>query len=473
MKITECDLVVIGAGPGGYAAAFRAADKGLKTVLIEKFNTLGGVCLNVGCIPSKALLHLVALKEEMEEVKNHGLEYSGVKINLKKMRDFKDSVIAQMTGGLKQLSKARKVQVIYGMAEFVDSNNLEVKGGKDGKEIERVVFKNAIIATGSKPIIPPAMDLKSDLVMDSTDALELKNIPKSLLVVGGGVIGLEMGSVYAGLGSEVTVVEALDKIAGSADPDLTKILQKKLNNSFKAIKTNCQVEKMAIKNKQVEVTYSGSEKSQTEKFDKVLVSVGRKPNSDSLALDKVGVKVSERGFIEVDNQLRTSIANIFAIGDVVGGAMLAHKAAHEGLVAVDVILGKKVIFDKRGIPCVIYTNPEVAWVGLTETEAKAKGIQYKLGSFPWAASGRAVAMGKKDGVTKILFDPKTERVLGVGMVGANAGELIAEGGLALEMSAVMEDIALTVHAHPTVSETFMEAAENLHGMSVHIYSPKK
>ncbi len=469
MKVIEYDLAVIGAGPGGYAAAFRAADKGLNTILIEKYPKLGGVCLNVGCIPSKALLHLVALKEEIEMAKDHGLEYSGIKININKMRDFKNSVVDKMTGGLKQLSRARKLTVVQGIAEFIDTNNLLVKGESE----QRIIFKNVIIAVGSKPIIPPNMDIKSNLVMDSTDALELKDVPPTLLVVGGGVIGLEMGTVYAGLGSEVTVVEALDKIAGGADADLTKILQKKLNKSFRSIKLNCRVEKMEIKSKKVLVSYTENNKTHKESFDKVLVSIGRKPNSDSLRLDKVGVEIDERGFVKVDNQLRTNVPHIFAIGDAVGGAMLAHKASHEGLTAIEVILGKKAIFDKRGIPSVIYTDPEVAWVGLTETEAKAKGINYKVGSFPWGASGRAVSMGKKDGMSKILFDPKTERVLGVGMVGTNAGELIAEGCLALEMGAVMEDIALTVHAHPTISETFMEAAEDLHGMSVHIYSPKK
>lgn len=469
MKVIEYDLAVIGAGPGGYAAAFRATDKGLNTILIEKYPKLGGVCLNVGCIPSKALLHLVALKEEIEMVKDHGLEYSGIKININKMRDFKNSVVDKMTGGLKQLSRARKLTVVQGTAEFIDTNNLLVKGESE----QRIIFKNVIIAVGSKPIIPSSMDIKSNLVMDSTDALELKDIPPTLLVVGGGVIGLEMGTVYAGLGSEVTVVEALDKIAGGADADLTKILQKKLNKSFRSIKLNCRVEKMEIKNKKVLVSYIENNKTHKESFDKVLVSIGRKPNSDSLCLDKVGVETDERGFVKVDNQLRTNVPHIFAIGDAVGGAMLAHKASHEGLTAIEVILGKKAIFDKRGIPSVIYTDPEVAWVGLTEAEAKAKGINYKVGSFPWGASGRAVSMGKKDGMSKILFDPKTERVLGVGMVGANAGELIAEGCLALEMGAVMEDIALTIHAHPTISETFMEAAEDLHGMSVHIYSPKK
>ena len=472
MKIKETELVVIGAGPGGYTTAFYAADQGFKVILVERYSLLGGVCLNVGCIPSKALLHLASVKEEAEKLEKHGINFGKAKVNLEKMRDFKDSVIKQMTGGLKQLAKMRKVTVIEGNAHFMDKNNLIVKS----KETEtRITFQNAIIASGSSPVIPAAFDLKHERIMTSTGALKLQDIPKKLLVVGGGVIGLEMGSFYAAFDSEVTIVEANDKLVSSADRDVFKVLEKKIKQSFKAIHLNSKVEKMeVIKDKKVKVTFKNN-KGETinEEYDRVLLSIGRKPNSQSLSLENAGVKTNERGFIIANNQMKTNIDNIYAIGDVIGGAMLAHKASHEGHVAVDVIRGKKAIFDKMGIPSVIYTDPEVAWVGLTENEAKAKNIAYKVGIFPWKASGRATAMGKNDGITKIIFEPKSERVLGVGMAGYGAGELIAEGGLALEMGAVVEDITETIHAHPTISETFMEAAESLHGLATHIYSPKR
>lgn len=463
-------VVVIGGGPAGYTAAFYAADLGMNVTLVEKDKTLGGVCLNVGCIPSKALLHLVALKDEAKSVKAHGLDFGEPKIDLDKIRAFKDSVVQKMTGGLVQLAKMRKVNVVYGTATFKDKNSLEVDTAS-GKET--LAFDHAIIATGSRPVIPAPFALGSDLVMDSTGALALKDIPQKLLVVGGGVIGLEMGSVYAGLGSEVTVVEALPQLATGCDRDLFRPLENRLKTLFKSIYINSKVESMKLNGKKVDVAFTTPEGPKTDSYDRVLLSIGRRPNSENLGLDKIGVTVTDRGFVSVDKQMRTSVANIFAIGDLTGNPMLAHKGSAEGKVAVEVIHGKKSVFDKLGIPGVIYTDPEVAWVGLTETEAKEKNIPHKIGKFPWAASGRATAMGRGEGLTKILFDPETERVLGVGMCGFGAGEMIAEGGLALEMGAVMEDLAGTIHAHPTLSETFMEGAESLHGFATHIYSPKK
>ena len=470
MKINETELVVIGAGPGGYSAAFYAADLGIKTTLVEKFPNLGGVCLNVGCIPSKALLHMGAVKEEVELMKKNGLDFGTPKIDLAKIRDFKNSVIGKMTGGLKQLSALRKVDVIQGSAEFLDEHNLLIQTPNGEK---RLVFKYLIIATGSKPIIPPVFNLESDLVMDSSDALELDNIPSDFLIIGGGVIGLEMGSVYAALGSKVTVIEALGHIAGGLDRDISRVIERKLKKSFKEILTDTRVSSLKIKNNKVKVVYEQGGKSKEGVFDKVLLSVGRKPQSYGLKAEKINLAIDQRGFIQVNERMQTNLEHIFAIGDVAGNPMLAHKASREGHVAVEVILGKKTIFDNLGIPNVIYTDPEVAWVGLTENEAKQKGIDYKVGSFSWGASGRATAMNKRDGLTKILFHPENERVLGVAIVGASAGELIAEGVLALEMGAVREDITSTIHAHPTLSETFMEAAENLHGMATHMFIPKR
>ena len=466
----KTQLVVVGAGPGGYAAAFYAADLGFEVTLVERFANLGGVCLNVGCIPSKALLHLAALKEEIDVVKKHGLIFGEPQIDLKKMRDFKTSVIKKMTGGLDQLSKARKINVMTGMAEFKDANHLNIKTKDKEEELE---FKYCVLATGSRPIVPPSFNIGSDRVIDSTGALELEDIPEKLLVVGGGVIGLELGSVYASFGSQVTVIEALPMIAGGADRDLIRPLENKLKNNFKDILVGTKVSSLSEKGKKIEVVYSSKEGEKKATFDKVLLSIGRRPNSDKLAVQKAGLEVDNKGFILVDQQLRTNIPHIYAIGDLVGNPMLAHKASREAHVAIDVINGKKEIFDNKGIPSVIYTDPEVAWVGLTETEAKKDNRPYDLAKFPWAASGRATSMGRTEGLTKILFEPKTERVLGVGIVGVSAGELIAEGGLALEMGAVMQDLAGTIHAHPTLSESISEASEALHGMCTHLYSPKK
>lgn len=467
------EVLVIGGGPGGYTAAFYAADMGKKVTLVEKDNNLGGVCLNVGCIPSKALLHLAALKEEAEAVDAHGISFGKAKIDIDKVRSFKESVIGKMTGGLKGLAKARKVEVMQGTARFTGSTEVEIATKEGGST--KLSFEKCIIAVGSRPVVPGAFDIGSDRVMDSTGALELKDIPKRLLIVGGGVIGLEMGNVYASFGSEVTVIEALPNLAMGADRDVFKPLENKLKKQFKNILTNTMVEKLEKKGDTIEVSYKAKDGDKSEKavFDRVLLSIGRRPNSENLGLENTAVKVSERGFIEVDNQLKTSDSNIFAIGDVVGNPMLAHKAAAEGKVAVDAILDKKTVFEPLGIPSVIYTDPEVAWVGLTEQEAKEKDVDIAVSKFPWAALGRATALGKTDGLTKIIFDPKTERVLGVAMSGVGAGEMIAEGALALEMGAVAEDLAGTIHAHPTISESMMESAEALHGLATSIYAPKR
>lgn len=470
MKQIQTDLVVIGAGPGGYTGAFYAADNGLKVTLINKFEKLGGVCLNVGCIPSKALLHVVKVLEDSKEASEIGIEFSAPKIDLNKIREYKNSVIKKMTGGLDQLSKVRKVERVYGLAKFQDATHVIVNG-TDGETL--VEFKHCIIATGSRPIVPAIFDIKSEKVMDSTGALDLKDIPAELLVIGGGVIGLELGSVYASLGSQVTVVEALPNIANGADADLVRPLEKRLSTLFKAIHKSSKVLSLKDTGSKVEASFESEGKTITNLYDRVLLSIGRRPNSENLGLEKAGVQTTDRGFIVANPRtLQTSVSNIYAIGDVIGNPMLAHKSSAESKVAVERILGKKTEFEPIGIPGVIYTDPEIAWVGLTETEAKAKGIAYNIGKFPWAASGRATSMGRPEGMTKILFEPETEKILGVGIVGVGAGELIAEGGLALEMQAVMGDIAGTIHAHPTIAETFMESAESLHGVATHIFAKK-
>lgn len=470
MKQIQTDLVVIGAGPGGYTGAFYAADKGLKVTLINKFEKLGGVCLNVGCIPSKALLHVAKVIEESKEAHEMGVDFGSPKINLDKIREYKNNVIKKMTGGLDQLSKVRKVEKVFGLAKFQDANHIIVNG-PDGDTV--VEFKNCMIATGSRPIVPAIFDIKSEKVMDSTGALDLKEIPGELLVIGGGVIGLELGSVYATLGSKVTVVEALPNIANGADSDLVRPLEKRLSALFKAIYKSSKVLSLKDNGSKIEAAFESEGKTITGQFDRVLLSIGRRPNSENLGLEKAGIQITDRGFIIANPKtLQTSVPHIYAIGDVIGNPMLAHKSSAESKVVVERILGKKTEFDVIGIPGVIYTDPEIAWVGLTETEAKAKGIAYNIGKFPWAASGRATSMGRPEGLTKILFEPETEKILGVGIVGVGAGELIAEGGLALEMQAVMGDVAGTIHAHPTISEAFMESAESLHGVATHIFAKK-
>lgn len=460
----EFDLLVLGAGPGGYAAAFHGADLGLKVALVDKRERPGGVCLNVGCIPSKALLHAVEVLEEARNAGEFGIHFPDPKIDLKHLREWKQGVVAQLTSGLAQLAERRDVQYLQGEGRFEGPNTLRLTGNP----VEGLTFKHAIIATGSSPSTIPGLDLEGDQIMDSTAALEIAEIPKKLLVIGGGYIGLELGTVYSGLGSEVTVVEMLDGLLPGADRDLVRPLAKNVKNHFHDIHLKTKVASASGTAQGVSVEFEGAFQGK-ETFDKVLVAVGRKPNSEGLGLETTAVKLNDQGFVKIDQQCRTNVSNLFAIGDVAGQPMLAHKAMAEGKVAADVIAGGNVIFDKRAIPAVVFTSPEVAWTGLTETEAKREGVEYKAAKFPWAASGRSLTLGRTDGLTKILFDPGSNRVLGVGIVGPGAGELIAEGTLAIEMGAVAEDVALTVHAHPTLSETVGEAAEVFLGQATHIF----
>ncbi len=472
--MSSTQVVVIGAGPGGYAAAFRAADMGLQVTLVDPQPNPGGVCTYVGCIPSKALLHVAKVISEAHHASAWGITYGEPKIDVDKLRTFKSNVVSKLTGGLGQLVKHRKVAYLQGMASFVDAQTIKVDLSSGGTE--SVTFEHAIIATGSRPAAVPGLSIDSPRVMDSTGALDLPDIPGTLLVVGGGYIGLEMGSVYAALGTKVTVVEMTGGLLPGADRDLVTVLNRRAEQQMHRILLNTRVTGMKEAGKGIKVEFSGdglkdADKSQT--FDRVLVSVGRKPNSAVPGLDKIGVTVTQRGFIQVDSALRTTAPNIFAIGDVVGDPMLAHKASHEAGVAVEAILGKKVAFEPQAIPAVVFTDPEIAWCGLTETDAAAQGRKVEVAKFPWAALGRAVAIDRTDGLTKLVIDPETERVLGVGIAGAGAGELIAEGVLAVEMGALAADVGLTIHAHPTLSETLMEAAEVFYGHSTHVYRPKK
>ncbi|NIP23753.1 MAG: dihydrolipoyl dehydrogenase [Phycisphaerae bacterium] len=469
---SSTEVAVIGAGPGGYAAAFLAADLGMQVTLIDPEENPGGVCLYRGCIPSKALLHVAKLLSEAEEAKNWGIEYSEPKINLDKLRSWKNTVVNKLTGGVGQLSKHRKVNYIQGRAIFSDARNLEIDDVQGKKH--KLSFDYAIIGTGSRPATIPQLSLNSPRVLNSTSALEIEDIPKSLLVVGGGYIGLEMGSVYAALGSKITVVEMLSGLLPGADRDLVKVLHKRLEAKFSSIMLNTQVVEMRELKDGIKVTFEGEKVSEAEqKFEKVIVSIGRTPNSSGLGLENTHVKINDNGFIEVDEQRRTAEHTIFAIGDVAGEPMLAHKASHEGRIAAEVIAGHKVAFEARAIPAVVFTDPEVAWCGLTETEAKEQERPIEVARFPWAASGRALTMDRTDGVTKLIFDPDTEQVLGMGIAGPGAGELIAEGVLAIEMGALATDIKLSIHPHPTLSETVMESAEVLFGQATHIYRPKR
>jgi dihydrolipoamide dehydrogenase len=456
MPNIQTDVVVIGSGPGGYSAAFRAADLGKKVVLIERYDSLGGVCLNVGCIPSKALLHAAKVMEEAEYMSEHGIQYEKPTVNLEKLRNWKSSVVKKLTGGLKMLAKKRKVEVIIGKAEFVSSH--QIKAGES-----TVDFQYAIIAVGSEPVKLPFLP-EDPRIMDSTGALELPDNKGSLLVLGGGIIGLEMATVYSALGMEITVVEMLDGLIPGADKDIVAPLHKRLQKRYKNIYLNTKVTKVESKKDGLWVSFEGENApKESQKFDRILTAVGRRPNGKQISAEKAGVKVDERGFIAVDNQMRTNVENIFAIGDVVGQPMLAHKAVPEGRLAAEVIAGKKHYFDPRCIPSVAYTDPEIAWTGITENEAKAKNIEYGKGVFPWAASGRSLSMGRDEGLTKVLFDKSTHRVIGAGIVGPNAGELISEVSLAIEMGCDAEDIALTIHPHPTLSETVMLATEVFEG----------
>lgn len=464
------DVVVIGSGPGGYTAAFRAADLGQKVILIEKYESLGGVCLNVGCIPSKALLHAAKVVDDAHEMQDLGVNFGSLKIDNKKLVNWKNSVVSKLTGGLKLLAKQRKVEVITGNAKFVSQNELEVEANG---EKTTVSFKNAIIAVGSQAVKLPFIP-EDERIFTSTGALELQNIKGSMLVLGGGIIGLEMATVYNALGVDVTVVEFLDQLIPGADSDLVTILQKRMTKGGVKFLLGTKVTKVEAKDDGLYVSMEG--KNKTDKplcFDQILVAVGRKPNGLNINAQSAGVKVDEKGFIQVDKQMRTNVSNIFAIGDVVGQPMLAHKAIPEGKIAAEVISGKKHFFDPKCIASVAYTDPEIAWVGLTEKEAKEQNIAYEKASFPWAASGRALSIGRDDGVTKLLFDPKSKRIIGAGIVGVNAGELIAECALAIEMGCDVEDIALTIHPHPTLSETIAQSAEMFAGSITDLYLPKK
>ncbi len=469
----HADVVVIGSGPGGYTAAFRAADLGLNVTLIEKYPSLGGVCLNVGCIPSKALLHSAAVISEARAMEAHGVSFGKPKINVGKLRHFKESVIGKLTGGLAGMAKARKVTVIQGYAKFTSSNSLSIEGND---EISTLSFDKAIIAAGSRVTIFPMFESDSPRVIDSTGALELKEIPKTMLIVGGGIIGLEMATVYSELGTEVSIVEFMPQIIPGADKDLVAPLQKRLKSIVKTIMTKTKVESINADADGVMVNFAnadGSEGPESQKYDYVLVATGRRPNGDLIGADKAGVNVDERGFIAVDKQMRTNIDHIFAIGDIVGQPMLAHKATHEAKVAAEVCAGQKSGFEASVIPSVAYTDPEIAWVGLTETQAKEQGVEYESGTFPWAASGRAIGNDRTEGKTKLLFDPKTHRVIGGGIVGQNAGDLIAEVALAIEMGSDATDIGLTIHPHPTLSESVAMAAEVYEGTITDLYIPKK
>lgn len=467
----ECDTLVLGAGPGGYTAAFRAADLGQKVVLVERYPTLGGVCLNVGCIPSKALLHAAKVITEADEMSHFGIKLGKPEIDLNSLRGWKESVIKKLTGGLSGLAKARKVQVVQGKGAFTSSNSLSVETAEGTKTI---AFKNAIIAAGSSVVKIPGFPYDDPRLVDSTGALELRQIPKRMLVIGGGIIGLEMACVYDALGSKVSIVEFADGLIPAADRDIVKPLQKRIEKRYEAIMLKTKVTKLEARANGLLASFEGDHApAEPQLYDMVLLAVGRRPNGKEIAADKAGVIVNERGFIPVDRQQRTNVPNIFAIGDICGDPMLAHKATNEAKVAAEVIAGHKVAFDAMTIPSVAYTDPEIAWMGITEAEAKAKGIPFEKANFPWAASGRALAMGRDDGMTKLLWDPTTKRIIGAGIVGVNAGELLAETVLAMEMGADLEDLALTVHAHPTLSETPMFAAEMGLGSITDLYIPAK
>ena len=470
---TNQKIAVIGGGPGGYAAAFLAADLGMNNVtLIDNEVNPGGVCLYRGCIPSKALLHVAALIDEARHASNWGITYGAPQIDLGRLRTFKENVVKKLTGGLGQLSKQRKVTYIQGKASLKDSTTVCVEKAAGGEE--NLHFDKIILATGSRPAVIPAFNIGSPRVMDSTGALNLEDIPKRLLVVGGGYIGLELGSVYAAIGSKVSVVEMTPGLLPGADRDLVAPLQKRLSGAFEAIMLNTTVTAISDTGSAVKVKFKSAEGKEDEQtYDRVLVSVGRKPNSQIPGLEKTRVKVNDRGFIKVNSSLMTDDPFIYAIGDVVGEPMLAHKASHEGRVAVEAIAGHKVAFEPQAIPAVVFTDPEIAWAGLTESQAEKEGREVTVAKFPWAASGRAVTIDRTEGLTKLIIDPHSERVLGIGICGVNAGDMIAEGVVAIEMGALAGDIELSIHPHPTLSETIMEAAEVYYGTSTDIYRPKR
>jgi dihydrolipoamide dehydrogenase len=463
-------VVVLGSGPGGYTAAFRAADLGKQVVLIERYPSLGGVCLNVGCIPSKALLHTAEVINEVAELEHMGVRYTQPKIDLDKMRAGKDKVVAKLTGGLAALAKQRKVQVVSGVGKFADPRHLEVQTA-DG--LTRIEFEHCIIACGSSAVKIPGFPNDDPRLIDSTGALALTDVPKKMLIVGGGIIGLEMATVYATLGSEIDIVELQDGLIPGCDRDLVRPLQKRLGAQVSSIMLNTKVADIKAQKNGLKVAFEGAKAPEPKIYDRVLVAVGRTPNGRQINAEAAGVHVDQRGFIPTDAKMRTNVPHIYAIGDVVGNPMLAHKATHEAKVAAEVIAGQPALFDPMAIPNVAYTDPEVAWMGLTETDAKEKGIEIEKGVFPWAASGRALGIGREEGLTKLIFDAKSKRLLGAGIVGRNAGELIGETVLALEMGADAEDIGLTIHPHPTLNETICFAAEMAEGSITDLMPPKK
>ncbi|MBL0140501.1 MAG: dihydrolipoyl dehydrogenase [Betaproteobacteria bacterium] len=471
----HAEVLVLGAGPGGYTAAFRAADLGRKVVLVERYATLGGVCLNVGCIPSKALLHAAKVIADAQDMAHHGVSFGEPKIDLDGVRKFKDGVVAKLTKGLSGLAKARKVTVVEGRAQFASPHTLEVET-KDGRKV--VSFDHCIIAAGSQSAKIPGLPYDDPRLMDSTGALELKDVPKRLLIIGGGIIGLEMATVYDALGSKVTVVEFMDRLIPGADPDIVKPLAKRIEKRYEKILLKTKVAKVEAAKEGLRATFESADGASPapapETYDRILLAVGRRPNGKNIAAEKAGVAVNDRGWIPVDNQMRTNVPHIYAIGDIVGEPMLAHKATHEGKLAAEVIAGMAHhVWEARTIPSVAYTDPEIAWMGLSEPEAKAKGVEYEKAVFPWAASGRAIGMGREEGITKILFEKGSKRILGAGIVGINAGELIAETVLALEMGADAEDIGLTIHPHPTLSETIFFGAEIAEGSITDMMPAKK
>jgi len=470
MERIKTELVVVGGGPGGYAAAFYAADRGQKVILIEKDRNLGGVCLNRGCIPSKALLHATRMIEEARESVHRGITYPEPQIDLDKLRTWKSSVLEKLAGGVSQLAKARGVDVMHGRGYFEDSKTLRVETPEGQRFIS---YDHAIIAVGSKAALPSMFDLGNPRVMTSTGALEIDEIPASLLIIGGGYIGMELGTVYASLGSQVTVAEALPRVMTGADPDLTRPVLKYLKDHFKEIRTGAKVQSMATQGKQIKVVMEYNGQKLDELYDKVLVSIGRVPNCIDIGLENTKVQQDEKGFIKVNERQETSDPFIYAIGDVAGGIMLAHKASKEARVAVEVLTGEASSFENMLIPAVVYTDPEIAWCGLTEEEAKKKDIKIEVAKFPWAASGRALTYDRPDGLTKMIIDPETDRILGMGIVGHNAGELISEGVVAIEMGATARDLAESIHPHPTLSETIMECAEMYYGTSTHAIPRKK
>lgn len=470
--MSKTQLVVIGGGPGGYAAAFYAADLGMQVTLVDLDANPGGVCLYRGCIPSKALLHAAKVLNEAKEAEAFGISFEPPKIDVDKLRTWKQGVVNKMTGGLGQLAKARSINFIQGRARFVNGTKLSIEKKEGGTE--ELEFEHAILATGSRPAAVAAYDIGSDRIWNSTGALELESIPERLLVIGGGYIGLELGSVYSALGTKVSVVEMTSGLLPGADRDLVNILAKRLEEHLESIMLDTKIVSIKEEKDGIHVVFEGEKVTEKEQvFDNVLVSIGRKPNSEDLGLENTKVVVTQRGFVETNGSRQTAEPTVYAIGDIAGDPMLAHKASHEGRVAVEAILGHKVVFEPQAIPAVVFTDPEIAWAGLTETQAKKDGIAVEVARFPWAASGRNTTLGRNDGVTKLLIEPGTQRILGVGICGSGAGELIAEGVLAIEMGAVADDVKLTIHPHPTLSETVMESAEVFFGQATHVFRPKK